>query len=87
MYTSTLHVFFSLFLTECSEDKELEEEGEGDDLAREFLPSPPSPHPSPPAGLSHLALSVSVDSARLSMLLSVEEVGMPWSHTYTHQCV
>ena len=59
-------------LLECSEDDELRVEGD-DELAREFLPSPPSSSrpPSPP-GLSLLALSISVDSTRLSMLLHVE---------------
>ena len=55
---------------ECSEEEELGEER--DDLAQEFLPSPPSSPP--PAGLSLLALSVSIDSAHLSMVLSVDEV-------------
>lgn len=68
----TMYILLNLPLTvESSED---EDEGEGENLAGEFLPSPPSPHSSSPSGLSQLALSVSVNSARLSMLLPIEEV-------------
>ena len=78
IYTYTLHTSTHghppcILPPECSEKEELDEDEEGDDLAQEFLPSPPSSPPSP-AGLSLLALSVSVDSALLSMVLSVEEV-------------
>ena len=56
-----------------------EDEGEEDVLGQEFLPSPPLSRPTSPAGLSLLALSVSVDSARLSMLLSVDQVSQATS--------
>ena len=56
---------------EHSEDVEL---GEDALTAEEFLPSPPSSScPPSPAGLSHLAVTLSVDSAQVSKLLHVEE--------------
>ena len=50
-----------------------EDEDEEDDLAREFLPSPPSASSCPTPGLSALSLSVSIDTARLSMLLHIND--------------
>ena len=72
---------------ECSEEEELVDEG--DDLGQGFLPSPPSPCPPSPTGLSLLALSISVNSARLSMVLSVEEVSevkhtLGYLHVHVH---
>ena len=50
-----------------------EDEDEEDDLAREFFPSPPSASSCPTPGLSTLSLSVSIDTARLSMLLPIND--------------
>ena len=71
-YSCTVHINPSLTLPlEHSEDAEL---GEDALTAEEFLPSPPSPsRPPSPAGLSRLAVALSVDSAQVSMLLHVEE--------------
>ena len=55
----------------CAEYSEDEEEE--DDLAQEFFPSPPLATSCPSPGLSLLSLSVSVDTARLSMLLHIND--------------
>ena len=60
--------FEYLLGAEYSEDEE-----DDDDLAQEFLPSPRSASTCPSPGLSLLSLSVSVDTARLSMLLQIKE--------------
>ena len=54
---------------ECSEDEEDE------DFGQDFLPSPPSATSCPSPGLNLLALSVSVDTTRLSMILPINNTG------------
>ena len=64
-WACSIHV---LLCVEYSEDEE-----EEDDLAQEFFPSPPSATSCPSPGLSLLSLSVSVDTAHLSMLLHIND--------------
>ena len=52
-----------------------DEKEDDEDIGCEFLPSPPpsSTSMTTPLGLSKLALSVSIDTAHISMLLHVRE--------------